>query len=316
MSRDLLKEYFAFTKKERIGIYTLLIIIIICLIIPFCFPLFIKHTDEDHHRFDKEISILKIKENTPSDDRTFKTKPSNRDQFNSNYFRKPVVIRNLFFFDPNLIGTKEWEALGVKDKTIATIEKYIAKGGHFYKPEDIAKIWGLSLENIKVLLPFVRIKDQNVRRSFYINDSKSSHVYKPFHRYEQQPFDLNNADSAALDSLPGIGPKLAKRILIFRDRLGGFNSVDQVKETYGLPDSTFLRIKTKLFVTKELKRININTCTLEQLKGHPYIKYALANPILQYRTQHGTFNDLQDLKKIMVITDSVYKRILPYLSVK
>ena len=131
------------------------------------------------------------------------------------------------------------------------------------------------------------------------------------------PFDVNKADSATLDSLPGIGPRLAKRIIAFRDKLGGFTSVEQVKETYALPDSTFNKIKSKLFIKEGvLKKININTCTLDQLKIHPYFRYAIANAIIQYRSQHGPFKEARDLKKIMIVSDSIYDKILPYLIIQ
>lgn len=317
MRKDFFREYFTFTKKERTGIYTLLIIMLICFIIPFCFPVFTSHTLDDHDQFDKEISRLRMKEDSQTENKNNRSYQFKRAPHYNNSNIKANVSRRLFPFDPNTIGTKEWQMLGVRDKTIATIEKYISKGGHFYKADDISKIWGLTEEDKIALLPYVQIKDQRQARSFPQNNNTRSYGFKPYHKYEQQPFDINTADSATLDSLPGIGPRLAKRIITFRERLGGFTSVEQVGETYGLPDSTFLRIRSKLLIGKEvLNKINLNSCTLEQLKAHPYIRYALANSILQYRKQHGTFSELQDLKKIMIISDSIYYRISPYLTLK
>jgi competence ComEA-like helix-hairpin-helix protein len=126
--------------------------------------------------------------------------------------------------------------------------------------------------------------------------------------------EMNNADTSALIALPGIGSKLAARIVNFRDKLGGFYSVDQVGETYGLPDSTFQKIKTRLYCDENaIRKININTASKDELKGHPYIKWHLANVIVEYRNQHGVYKSLEDLKKIVLIDEITYKKVIPYL---
>ena len=63
-----------------------------------------------------------------------------------------------------------------------------------------------------------------------------------------------------------------------------------------------------------VKKVNINTATLEELKAHPYIRYAIANAIVQYRVQHGNYSSVEEIKKIMVVTDDVYKKVSPYLT--
>src|SRR4029079_17461305 len=98
-------------------------------------------------------------------------------------------------------------------------------------------------------------------------------------------------------------------------KLHGFISVEQVGETYGLADSTFEKIKPWLVISRPaVEKININTATPEQLKT-PYINYNLANIIYQYRTQHGRYASLHDLKKIMLIDETLFNKIEPYLSV-
>src|SRR6185436_20843184 len=103
--------------------------------------------------------------------------------------------------------------------------------------------------------------------------------------------DINTADTTAFISLPGIGSKLAVRIVTFREKLGGFYSVLQIGETFGLPDSTFQKIKQYLKLENTtIKKININTATVDELKAHPYIKWSIANPIVAYRNEHGRFS--------------------------
>jgi competence protein ComEA len=107
---------------------------------------------------------------------------------------------------------------------------------------------------------------------------------------------------------------LAARIVNFRDKLGGFYSIEQVGETFGLPDSTFQKIKPLLQLkNSSIRKININTATVDELKAHPYIKYSIANPIVAYRTQHGPFSNIEDIKKVMVVTNEIYNKIAPYL---
>ena len=89
------------------------------------------------------------------------------------------------------------------------------------------------------------------------------------------------------------------------------------KETYGLPDSTFQKIKTKLvFTNTSLKKININTASLDEMKSHPYIRFNLANAILQYKNAHGNFALVSDIKKIMIVTDEIFNKLVPYLTIK
>ena len=106
-------------------------------------------------------------------------------------------------------------------------------------------------------------------------------------RPEYTIVDINKADTSAFISLPGIGNKLALRIVNFREKLGGFYSIDQIGETYGLPDSSFQKIKPFLKLeTSLLKKFNINSATKDEMKLHPYIKWNLANAIVEYRNQH------------------------------
>jgi competence protein ComEA len=70
------------------------------------------------------------------------------------------------------------------------------------------------------------------------------------------------------------------------------------------------------FHEKNLKQLNINTATLDELKQHPYIRFGLANLLVQYRTQHGKFSAVSDIKKIMTVTDELYNRLYPYLTIQ
>jgi len=241
------------------------------------------------------------------------------DKRKSSYNENDIIKGELFYFNPNIITGSEWKRLGLRDKTIKTIENYRSKGGHFYKPEDLQKIYGLHNDEYERLKPYIKIGS---------NASKTNEVFvSPVPKDEIPPsktytsrysiIDVNTADTTAFISLPGIGSKLAARIITFREKLGGFYSVEQIGETYGLPDSTFQKINQYLKLDNSaVKKININTATVDEMKAHPYIKYSLANPIITYRNEHGSFSKVEDIKKVMVVTDEIYKKIAPYLAVQ
>lgn len=134
--------------------------------------------------------------------------------------------------------------------------------------------------------------------------------------YIPKSIDINKADTTVFMALPGIGSKLATRIVTYREKLGGFYSIEQVSETFGLQDSTFQKIR-KWLVVKDtvLRKININKANIDELRM-PYISYNLANAIYEYRRQHGEYKSPEDLMKIMLMTNEIFRKILPYLAVQ
>lgn len=126
--------------------------------------------------------------------------------------------------------------------------------------------------------------------------------------------DINTADSALWEALPGIGPVLAGRIVRFRDKLGGFYAISQIGETYGLPDSTFNKIQPYLRLTKvSLKKLDLNRMDEKSLARHPYIRYKLARLIVLYRSNHGPFSRPEELLGIPLVNDSIYRKIEHYI---
>ncbi|MEP6927233.1 MAG: helix-hairpin-helix domain-containing protein [Ginsengibacter sp.] len=319
MWRHFLHDYFIFTRKERTGIIFIVSILGFFILIPFAFPFFLKQKQYSHKEFESEIARLKTEANDSSKNKSFSRSSGNEfyDDYSpsgkKNYER---IKAEIFYFDPNTISSEDWKRLGVRDKTITTIQKYLSKGGRFNKPEDISKIWGLSEGDQQRLIPYVSIKSIIHESETFVKKeySKPSSFYTP---KANQPVDVNLADTTEYISLPGIGSKLSQRIIAFRNKLGGFYSVNQVGETYMLPDSTFQKIKSRLFISNStVKQININSASAEEMKAHPYIRYIIANAIFQYRQQHGNFNSVVEIKKIMLVTDDIYNKVAPYLSVQ
>ena len=319
MWKQSLSAYFSNTKKDRSGSFTLIVIIVILCLVPFLFPLFISKKNYDHSAFEKEIKLLKEKQADSTKKYQRKYTDDESPQYyqpsEKNYTAQKQFKGELFYFDPNTLDEAGWQRLGIRDKTIATIQNYLSKGGKFRKAEDIDKIWGLNDDEVKRLQPYVKIEDNRQENSF-TNKGYDKPAAEP-KKYVAASIDINTADTTAFIALPGIGSKLSQRIISFRDKLGGFYKIDQVAETFGLPDSTFQKIKPRLGLNNpSVKQININAATVDELKLHPYLRYAIANAIVQFRGQHGNFSSLDDLKKVVPVTDEVFNKVAPYLKVQ
>ncbi len=319
MWKQFLSSYFSNTKKDRSGNLALIVIIVILCLLPFFYPLFISKKSYDHHAFEKEITLLKEKQTDST--KKFQRKygddesPQYYQPAEKNYTAQKKFSGELFYFDPNTLDETGWQRLGIRDKTIAIIKNYVSKGGRFRKPEDIDKIWGLNDEEVKRLMPYIKIAD-NKPANVYGNTvyEKPATTNK---KYTATLIDINTADTTAWIALPGIGSKLSQRIISFRDKLGGFYKLEQVAETFGLPDSTFQKIKPSLSLSSaSVKQINVNAATVDELKSHPYLRYAIANAIMQYKNQHGNFASIEDLKKVIPVTEEVFAKVYPYLKVQ
>jgi competence protein ComEA len=322
---EFIRDYLNFTRKERIATLIVVGLILFSIFIPDVIKRFSGgKTFPTDTSWIAAVKRLEIKDSSLSYEAYQKDDDENNfalqyDRKKSNYNEANTVRGELFYFDPNSISPGDWKRLGLRDRTIQTIQNFLSKGGHFYKPEDLQKIYGLHKDEFDRLLPYVKIGPQTLHANEQFVSSKSDDKSQPTKTYtaKYSVIDINTADTSAFISLPGIGSKLASRIVTFRDKLGGFYSIEQIGETYGLPDSTFQKLKQYLKLdNSSIKKININTATVDELKAHPYIKFSLANPIVAYRNEHGAFSKIEDIKKVMVVTDEIYKKIAPYLTIQ
>ncbi len=314
--KKFISDYFNFTKRERTGIIALLILILFFIFLPFLFPFFIKDKQQNSTAFADEIAALQIK--SIDSNKNFVSRDFDENNYQNfyqpsekNYYSNQAK-GELFYFDPNTLDEASWKRLGLRDKTIATIKNFTSKGGKFRQPEDIGKIWGLHEDQVERLIPYVQIQNTFTQNNY----EKKEYEPKTYPKYTPSIVDVNESDTTAWIALPGIGSKLAQRIITFRTKLGGFNAIDQVAETFGLPDSVFQKIKLRLTLKNPaVNTMNINTATLDELKAHPYLRYVIGNAIFQYRVQHGNYKSVSDIKKIMLVTDDIYNKAAPYLRV-
>lgn len=209
-------------------------------------------------------------------------------------------------FDPHQLTEADWIAMGISQRTARTIRRYIEKGGRFHHPEDLKKIWGLRESDLQRLIPYVRIRTEPMLTP-PVREGRQEK--KHFSAFPTQ-IDINQADSAAWTALPGIGPVLARRIVRFREMSGGFQSVTDLQRVYGLKDSVYTLLEPYLRISTVPVHVGmLNTLSARQLATRFSIQLEVARAIVAFREAHGTFEKFEDLKKMVIMTDSLYERI-------
>ena len=126
--------------------------------------------------------------------------------------------------------------------------------------------------------------------------------------------DLNECDSAALEALPGIGPVLSARIIKYRNLLGGYADISQLKEVYGLPEETYDLISARVKADpSEVRKISINTAEYRQLIRLPYFERYEVTAILKYREIKGKIKGIEELVENGIISGDKVQKVKFYL---
>ena len=318
MGKTIKEEPLYFTRKERRGSLFIIIIATIVTVGPYLWKrIFTTEQKPDDNSAQLAALATLKKDTTRNYASAYEERPyQSYNKQNQYVSQHETMDAALFSFDPNTISVDDWQRLGVKEKTAQSIQKYLAKGGKFRQPSDLKKIWGISPEKADQLIPYVNIAAAENKYSSSYASNTASEARPVYEKKRPALININAADTLGYANLPGIGAGYARRITKFRDKLGGFYSVAQVAETFGLPDSTYQKILPYLQVDgSQVKKINVNTATEETLKEHPYIRWQLAKVITAYKVQHGAFKKIEDLKSVMTITPDIYEKLTHYLVV-
>lgn len=128
--------------------------------------------------------------------------------------------------------------------------------------------------------------------------------------------DVNKADTLELQRLKGIGPSYARRIVTYRNRLGGFTSCRQLLEVWGMDTSLYNLIREHLIITADsVRRIDLNSVSFKELLKHPYFPYELTRSLILYRQKNKMFRSVEDLHSVEGLNDSIFRKIKPYVRV-
>ncbi len=223
------------------------------------------------------------------------------------------IDRPLFRFNPNTASRDSLLQLGFSPSLARRIVNYRTKGGVFKIKSDLLKMYGADTLFYRKLYLFIDLPlvVEKKTREF----PKDSFPKRP--AFTITKLDLNVADTTQLITVYGIGSKFSKRIVEYRERLGGFVSMDQLNEVYRLDTTAVGRIKKKFFVSLGFvpRQIQLNTVTEKELAAHPYISYKLAAAVVAYRFQHGYFNSIEDLVNLKLLTEKDFQRIKPYITI-
>lgn len=216
-------------------------------------------------------------------------------------FDMPTVQLKLFQFDPNTASDGDFLRLGLSEKQIQTVRNYLAKGGSFKTKDDFSKIRGLREQQKKTLSNYIVIEE----KAKNVPELEAAEVILQI--------ELNTADSLSLKALPGIGDKLSKRIIKYRDILGGYHSLSQLEEVYGLSRQTIQGIENRLTIDPgKIRKLDLNFSDMKELSKHPYIKNELATKIVKFRSAHGSISDLSVLRDNMILNIEQYNQLMPY----
>ncbi len=245
-------------------------------------------------------------------------------KFNQKKYKLPTVEQPKVFdklltksitpfpFNPNDASKETLLNLGLSEKVAQTVINFRSKGGQFWKKQDFKKIYGLTVKDYLALAPYIEIPP--IQSQIVENTNTPNDIPKSFSKSTTIKVDINNSSVEEWKQLSGIGAVTAKRIVNFRDKLGGFISVDQIKTTYNVADSVIDKVATQLILSPIANKILINTISADDLKSHPYIKTKQAHSIVNYRINHGNYQRLEDLYKVKALKPAFIERIQPYLS--
>lgn len=290
-----IKGFFGFSRTQTNGFVALLIILFIIIFSEPVYHAWISNRPVDFSNERRTLDSLTT---------LWQINPQKRKEINIPFVEH--IPTKLFAFNPNTATKDELKTLGFSDRLVKGLINYRTKGGEFRIKADVKKLYGMDSIFYKSLLPFIQLPERIVYEKA-VTEIKKKPVL----------FDLNLADSTQFQQIYGIGPVLAKRIVKYRDRLGGFIRNDQLNEVYGLDSLVIAQILKASFLPENNspKKLNINTADEKTLSSHPYFSKNIARAIVTYRFQHGNYLSVDDLRRINLIDEKTMTKIYPYLTV-
>lgn len=288
---EFLRQWFSFSKSERVAIVTIMAVILMLILFCFFRPTRKSLSDAALHDLDSLLALRHAAIET---------------QQQQNAERQQEVMElHPFPFNPNTLTEDEWKQIGLTDRQIRNIMNYRAKGGKFYTKSDLGKLYTISEEEFAQLEPFIILPE--VSRGA---NSKSNAKKRENQNVEEENkapakktipiVDLNTVDSTTLVELPQIGPYMAMRIVEFRDKLGGFIDKEQLRDVKGMDSARFATIQPYINIGEaETRKIDINRADFKALVNHPYLNYEQVKRIFNQREKRGMIKNWAQLEALI-----------------
>ena len=299
------KDFFYFSLSERRAIYVLLVLIAVLVVAIVWTPA----PEVQSVNVVAEADSLVLSQKYNEEQKSFTKKERIQEE----------VSIVLIPFDPNLADSIEFLRLGLPSYVIKNVIKYRQKGGRFSTPESFARIYGLTEAKFKELQPYIYISEEFIKKP---NRKKSAQerpkreekvdsLQKPFKYPEGTLVDVNTADTTELKKIPGIGSGIARRIVAYRNRLGGFYTLYQLNEVEFVTADLLKWFKLE---GDSVRKLPINRVGLDKLRAHPYINFYQAKVIVEYRRKKGEITSLSQLALYEEFTEKDLKRLSAYIS--
>lgn len=318
--KNTLRDFFTFNKRERNGVFILLSIIVALVLYLNISSHFVSEELVDFTKFDKDVKEFEASIEAKTEYSNYSEKQAVREERLNGTEKKS----ERFDFNPNNLSEQNWKRLGLSEKQIKSIKKYESKGGKFKTKEDVKKMYCLSEEQYKTLEPFIQIsspaeiaRTEEKSNSFFKEGKVETAIATNVPKVERlNVVELNSADSASLTTIKGIGAFYAKNIIKHRNALGGFVFKEQLLEIWKFDQEKLSAIEKYIDIDEsKIKKVNINTCEAADLKS-PYIKWTVANAIVNYRKNHGKYKTVDEIKKTDLVDEETYRKIVPYLVIE
>jgi DNA uptake protein ComE-like DNA-binding protein len=299
---------FQFTRRERRALAVLAVVIALLGIWHFSSTGFAALPEYNYAAFDK---LMASNQATPETDSAEKQPLESMYELageKSIYHRKEK-----FYFDPNNLPEDKWVRLGLSPAQARSVKKFEAAGGKFRYRQDVKKLIVVSPELYIELEPYIALPDETLPDAANIGrNSRSSELPSR----TPQIIELNAADTLALVKLEGIGPVFARRIVAYRQKLGGFHSSGQLLEVFGFDQERLDLVAASINVDSAyIRKINVNTAGADELRRHPYFTPVLAKTLVSFRNAHGPFKSLPDVMRCQLFSPELYRKLAPYLTI-
>ena len=286
-----LKEHFIFTKSQRIGIFSLLF-----LIIGFQIMIFF-------------VDFSKIEIQNPKKQKWL----SFQSEIDTLKQEKLDYVPKIYPFNPNFITDFKGYKLGMSTEEIDRLLAFRKTNKYVNSAKEFQSLTKVSDSLLRVIAPYFKFPD-------WVTNKKSNNYVK----YDKKDLlknekivliDINQATTQDLIKVYGIGPALSERILKEKAKYGCFVAMEQLKDVWGLSPEVIENLNKyfKIIVAPNVKKIKINDASIKELMQFPYFRYALAKEIVTFRSMNGEIKNFEDLSKINGFPVDKIKIIALYL---